>query len=204
MSSIVVTNTTFVNLPTELTKGTLNSTTYTASGTVVTLSDAAYASLSPTCFTSGALLFGGTDVGAGYEVMEPAKTLPATATGAIFNVVGGRVLVTQLFGQVAVAIGATASTLSIGYLPTGGSQQNIGGTALAAIASDTVGTTYYISATPAVLKAATGFYVPEPIQQWVLNPGAINITTSGTNATGTVGWTVVYKPLDAGAAITAA
>lgn len=201
MSSIVITNAPFVNLPVELTKSTLSSQTYISSGTAVVLSDAAYASLSPTCFTSGNLLFGGTDSGAGYEVPRATQVVPQTATLPIFNVVGGRVLVTSLWGQVTAAASATATTLAIGTLPTGGAQQTIG--TAGAITSAPIGATISIVAGAVATSATAAFWSNDPVD-FMINPGVINITTSANNTTAAVQWLLVYRPLDPNAAITAA
>lgn len=57
----------------------------------------------------------------GLPVTGGARTLPATATGHLFTVAGGRVLVTAVIGSVTTAIQAQACTLSIGNTPSGGS-----------------------------------------------------------------------------------
>ena len=57
----------------------------------------------------------------GALVTGGAKTLPASTTGHIFTVAGGRVIVTSLTGVVSTAIQAQATTLSVGNTPAGGS-----------------------------------------------------------------------------------
>src|SRR5579859_6798280 len=57
----------------------------------------------------------------GIKVSRAANTLPATTTGNIFTVSGGRILVLALVGQVTVAIQNQACSLSINAVATAGS-----------------------------------------------------------------------------------
>ncbi len=154
----------------------------------------------------------------GAVVTGGAKTLPASGSGDIFLVTGGRVIVTSLTGVVTTVIQTQACTISVGNKPTGGSSATT--TLCAASAS--------VSALPAgaslavpqakasalMLSAADGTLlwnttsgaqgVPVTSGGLVIVPaGSIQITTSATN-TGAIQWSVTYVPYDAGATVTAA
>jgi hypothetical protein len=126
----------------------------------------------------------------GLYVDRAAAALPATATQTIFNVANGGILLTSFVGRVGTALGATATTVTVGVTPSGGgSAQNAG-------LATTVGAALVVAAaagTPQLL-IADSLYIPA---------GAITITTSATD-TGTVRWTLSYIPYDTGATVQAA
>src|SRR4030095_40368 len=65
----------------------------------------------------------------GTKVTGGAKTLPASTTGAIFTVTGGRGLVTNLTGVVPTAIQAQACATKLVATPSGaGSVNDLSGT----------------------------------------------------------------------------
>jgi hypothetical protein len=145
----------------------------------------------------------------GFLVTGGAKTLPATATGHIFTVAGGRVLITSLTGIVTTAIQNQACTLSIGNTPTGGTA---GATTLAtavSIANAAIGVN--VSMPPlsalgvgqALIVGAAGIAVPMDVGGLAIVPaGTIDVATSATN-TGAITYSVTYVSYDAGATITA-
>ena len=152
----------------------------------------------------------------GALVTGAAKTLPASTTGHLFTVAGGRVLITSITGSVSTVVQAQACTVSIGNTPTGGSvavasiaaaSASISG--LAAGAS--LGVPVFSSGSPAALvftgasgvMAAADMGIQSESSGLCLVPaGTIDWTTSATN-TGAAIWTVGYVPYDAGATITA-
>ncbi|MGW2720848.1 hypothetical protein [Streptomyces sp. NPDC001492] len=141
----------------------------------------------------------------GILVSRATNTLPASATGNIFVVSGGRILVRGLVGEVTTAVQNQACTLAIGTAPTVGTGSTTAlGTASSIIAAP-IGT--HMTANPGgatavdlstqagtLISAAALFVVPV---------GNITITTSATN-TGSVKWDLVYVPLDNGAQVVAA
>lgn len=135
----------------------------------------------------------------GTKVERAAATLPATATQTIFNVTGGRVLLTTLTGESVVATGATANTIAVNLV---GSINGLTAGLVTAtdFTSKSVGTEFAFSALAAAATVGAAF---NQNNETVLTPGAIQITTSATN-TGTVKWTLMYIPLDDGATVTAA
>lgn len=140
----------------------------------------------------------------GINVSRATAALPASATGNIFVVSGGRILVVHLLGEVTTAVQNQACTLAIGTAPTVGTGSTTAvGTASSIIAAP-IGT--HFSANPGgatVTDLATQAGVLIPAAGFVVNIGNVTITTSATN-TGSVKWDLVYVPLDVGAQVVAA
>lgn len=136
----------------------------------------------------------------GITVQRVASTLPASTDLTIFNVAGGRVLLTTLVGEVTTVIQAQATATKIRHTSTVG-----------AITSDlcatvdltgaVVGTQFGITGS-AGTAAAIGSAVPQT-NEVVLTTGALKLNTAATS-TGAMRWTITYIPLDDGASITAA
>lgn len=147
----------------------------------------------------------------GILVARTTAALPATATGNIFTIAGGLVLVTSLIGKVTTVMGATATTVTMQYVPTAGTAgTTVLGTATA-VTSAEVGSLIYPNVGGAVVVKNAG--APYPVgpgisattgsTNFLLNPGAINLTTSATD-TGSVAWYLTYVPYDDGASVAAA
>lgn len=152
----------------------------------------------------------------GFLVTGGAKALPASGTGHIFTVAGGRVIITTLTGVVSTAIQNQACTLSAGNTPTGGSAATTSLCTATSIANAAVGTSI---ANPVTLTNAlivggasgvltgtgSGSALGVPISSGgiaIVPAGTIDVTTSATN-TGAITWSVTYLPYDVGATITA-
>lgn len=139
----------------------------------------------------------------GLAVARATATLPATATGNIFTVSGGRILVVALIGQVTTVVQNQACTLAIGTAPTVGTGSTTAlGTASSIIAAP-VGT--HVSANPGGATAVdlatqAGVAISS---RFLVDVGNITITTSATN-TGSVKWDLAYVPFDTGASVVAA
>lgn len=135
----------------------------------------------------------------GVKVERAAATLPATATGTIYTITGGRILLTTLVGESVTATGATATTITVNAV---GSVNGLT-TALATatdFTSKTAGTEFAFSTLGGAATVGGAF---NQNNETVITPGTIQIVTSATN-TGTVKWTLMYIPLDDGATVTAA
>lgn len=141
----------------------------------------------------------------GPAVTRAAALLPQTATAAIFNVLGGKILITSLTGSCAVLSPATTNTLKITGTPTVGTAADW--CAATSVASKEAGTLVslvspVVPATGLVVSnAGTPLSIPDP---FVTNAGTITLTTSGSAATGTWQWVITYVPIDNGASVTAA
>jgi hypothetical protein len=141
--------------------------------------------------------------GLGNQVVKAAQGLPATTTSTLFTV-SGTVLVEFMAGLVTTAIGATATTLSLGVTPTGGSAANTAISSALAITSKTVGNFFVpvfassVGGTPVIAPAITA--VPGSTTQFLVPAGVITWTTSATD-TGQMAWYLSYLPVDAGATV---
>lgn len=136
----------------------------------------------------------------GTKVDRAAGALPATTNAALFNVLGGRIILVGIVGQVTTAIQAQANTLSLTTLSTTGAIT----TPLTAgvdVTGAAVGNLYGIDgvrANAAVL--GSNVYTNNEV---VVQPGSIRWVTTATS-TGAMSWSVLYIPLDDGAYVTAA
>lgn len=140
----------------------------------------------------------------GTKVDRATATLPQTATGSIFTITGGRVLVTGLVGEVTTAIGATATTLAVTSTPTTGTAVTVA--SATAITSKEVGaliTLPLTAGTAVVVNNGGGAGQLPGHAPYVIPIGALGITTSA-NDTGSIKWSITYVPLDDNASVAAA
>lgn len=139
----------------------------------------------------------------GVKVDRATATLPQNATGSIFTVSGGRIVVTSLVGEVTTIVGATVTTLKVTSTPTTGSAVDL--TSATAITSLEVGGHMSLPLTlggALVVSNAGVAEIPGAIP--LLVPiGNIQITTSA-NDTGSVKWSITYIPYDDAALVVAA
>lgn len=135
-----------------------------------------------------------------YVVQRPAADLPQAATGALFTVSGGNVLLLGIVGTVTATLGtdtnassvdaggltlATYSTLSSGLLPG------------SVVGGQTPGANPNEHAYPI---GAGGSSASAPL---VLADGAAVSLTCAASVSGQLRWTAWYAPLDPGAFMTA-
>lgn len=139
---------------------------------------------------------------AGQKVERATSTLPASTDLTIFNVAGGRIMLTSIIGEVTTAVQAQATATKIRHTSTTGAVT----TDLCAtvdLASAVAGTQFGISGGSAT-AAVIGSTVPTPTPVGlVLAIGALKLNTAATS-TGAMRWTLTYVPLDDGASVTAA
>lgn len=138
----------------------------------------------------------------GIRVDRDTATLPQGTSGALFNIVGGRVAMTQILGEVTTVIGGNASNHSLQSNPTTGTTSPI--CAPLACASKEVGTLFSI--TGLVSDAMVGDDAGGVAMQTrpvALPVGTLELLTSGNN-TGSIKWSMWYVPIDDGAYVTAA
>jgi hypothetical protein len=138
----------------------------------------------------------------GNQVIKAAQALPQNTTATLATVTGGMVLITSMLGIVTVAVGATATNLSVGTVPTIGVASVTGIGAATPIASTPIGSwitpvqSAGISGQLAVgANAGTAVFLPTPM---VVSAGTITWTTSANN-TGQVKWYFTYVPVDTAA-----
>jgi hypothetical protein len=147
-------------------------------------------------------------IAAGILVTRTAALLPQTATGNIYTVTGGRIMVVALTGLVVVATPATVNTTAIGITPASGTAVNNSMAAAVSTASLEAGTMLSIGSTPGS-NLVVGTNAGKPVQTtghaaWAIQTGSITVTTTGSAATGTIQWDLIYIPLDNGAQVAAA
>lgn len=138
----------------------------------------------------------------GIKVDRDTATLPQGTSGALFNIVGGRVAMTQILGEVTTVIGGNASNHSLQSNPTTGTTSPI--CAVLASASKEAGTLFSI--TGLVSDAMVGDDAGGAAMQTrpvALPVGTLELLTSGNN-TGSIKWSMWYVPIDDGAYVTAA
>lgn len=151
----------------------------------------------------------------GFLVTGGAKTLPASGSGDIFSVNGGRVIITSLIGVVSTAIQAQATTLSVGNKPTGGVSATATLCATADLNNKPVGTSLAVPAAKAsalIVSAADGTVVFNGSggQGIAVSAGGLALVPAGTiqvttvvTSTGAITWSATWVPYDVGATLTA-
>jgi len=138
----------------------------------------------------------------GIPLFRAATTCPQTTAFAIFNIVGGRVLMTYIAGEIIILLGAVGN-FSFEENPTAGTTEVIA-TALAVgtyAAGDMIGITGLDNA--AAIPAATGGIPGMSCQGRVLRVGTLDWRQSASS-TGEVQWFLTYIPIDDGAYMTVA
>jgi len=134
-------------------------------------------------------------------VSRTAANLPATAQTAYFTVTG-RVLVTNIVGEVTTVIQAQACNIDLWSNPTVGADVAL--CAVADINADAVGTLYTITGTLAdAIVPTTSGAVKSQANAVIVTAGTIDLKTSATN-TGATKWTLHYIPLDASSTVVTA
>jgi hypothetical protein len=138
------------------------------------------------------------------QTSQPAVALPATTTGQLFRVKGGRVLVKALLGEVTTALGATVTTVKVTSKKLDSASVAVG-TAVdicstVAVTSLELGSLYFVEGdgTAGVVSNAGGAFIGTNSGWWIAPQGEIYITTSATN-TGAMKWDIFWQPLDSGA-----
>lgn len=135
----------------------------------------------------------------GIKVDKAAAALPATATGTLFTVTGGRVVITSIVGLVATSIQAQANAVKLVATPTTGTVNDlcatvdINGLAAGGLVSIT-------GLAGDVAVKSTGGGVSTLRNPLIVAAGTIGLNTAATN-TGTMSWSVTYFPLDDGATL---
>ena len=140
----------------------------------------------------------------GRKVDRATATLPQGTSAAIFNIAGGRVLVTTILGEVTVAIGGANATKLVGN-PTVATAGDTDLCATADIDTCDVGDLLAITGTPgdALLVAHKGAVQTMLVKGVVLQTGTLDLDCAGS-VTGSVKWTLFYVPIDDGAYVAAA
>jgi hypothetical protein len=139
---------------------------------------------------------------AGVRVEKAATTVPQNAATDIFTVSGGRVIITNLVGEVTTVIGGTTPALTLVHQSTVGGDITFG-TSLT-ITADEVGTLYAVDGVGNAIETGSSGVVESSAKPIVMAEGDIAMNVSAADATGAIAWTLTYIPLDDGASVTAA
>lgn len=138
----------------------------------------------------------------GFRTDKAAFTLPASTTGDLFTVSGGRVIILGVIGEVTVVVQTQACNAKLVSTPTTGTAVDM--CAVLDISADEVGCLYGITGVPADAlvgaNAGLGLMASRP---QVVPVGIIKLSTSATN-TGSTKWSLYWVPLDEGASVVAA
>jgi hypothetical protein len=136
----------------------------------------------------------------GAVVSRASDILPDGENYPLFNVIGGRVAITQIIGEVTTVIQTQANNTKLTATPTDGTAVDL--CAALNIAGDEVGTLYGITGTPANAMTGTGLIVKQAAQV-IVNTGTIDLDCAA-NSTGEIKWSIYYIPMDEGAYVEAA
>ncbi len=138
----------------------------------------------------------------GIPIFREATTLPQTAAFAIFNIVGGRVLMTSIVGEITIILGAVGN-MGLEENPTAGTTELI----CAVVAAGTYAEGDHMGITGiaanAMIPAATGGIPVMTTQGVVLRVGVLDWRCSASS-TGEMEWAAAYIPIDDGAYMTVA
>lgn len=142
-------------------------------------------------------------IGALGEVAERATALPAT--GSLFTISGGRVLMTLIVGELTVTCDANATASKLqGNPDTGTTRDLCTAVDIASYAKgDLIGITGVAANAllpPASAGSIEGMTVPVVLQEGTLD---LNVAAAG-QVDGRVKWTMRYQALDQGAQVVAA
>lgn len=142
------------------------------------------------------------------QIVERASAaLPQSVAGTLFNITGGKVLITGIYGEVTTVIQTQANASKLQFVSTTpGSTTDL--CATLDITAKAVGSLFSIVGVLATAMKVTtnNLVVPAdniPAPGIVLGPGAIKLNCAASN-TGAVKWTITYIPIDASGGISAA
>ena len=138
----------------------------------------------------------------GIPVFRPAETLPPSGTPRpMFTILGGRIVLTLILGEVTTIIQTQANATKLTFDPdAAGATQDL--CATLDITADAVGSIYRITGIPTVamldrLNFGEGMLIASPL---ILKPGKIILNCAATN-TGATKWDLWYWPYDPGASV---
>lgn len=138
----------------------------------------------------------------GDKVDRATAALPQTATGTLFTVTGGRIIVTSLVGTVTTVIQAQANAVKLVATPTTGTVNDLSTTVdiNALVVGGLLATTGL--AGDALVKS-TGGGISAQRNPIIVAIGAIGLNTAASS-TGSIAWSLTWMPYDLGAVVVAA
>ena len=146
------------------------------------------------------------DISMGMRV-DRATAAISNGTNTLFNVVGGRVLMTGLVGEITDAMAAGATTIRISPLTTDATavvtHLSSAGTDIASLTASILVTLPAAVASGMTVSTGTSAAVCRVMPSYIVKTGAINLTAGAANV-GKMKWTMWYVPVDDGAYVEAA
>jgi hypothetical protein len=138
----------------------------------------------------------------GISVARATAALPQTTQSALFTITGGRILLTNIVGEVTTVIQTQANNTKLVGNPTTGTDVDL--CAVLSITAKEVGTLFGITGlfSDALVGANAGAGVV-PRNPVVLPVGTLDLSCAASN-TGSVKWLITYIPLDTAASVAAA
>ena len=135
-------------------------------------------------------------------VERAAAILPASTQTAYFTVTG-RVLITQIVGEVTTDFDGTINSIKLIYNPTVGADVDI--CAALSVSLDAKGTISTIDGTVsnAMSENTSGAAEAQP-NPFIVAAGTIDLDATATDTTGATKWTIHYIPLDSGSTVVTA
>jgi len=132
-------------------------------------------------------------------VERTTAVLPASTNTAYFTV-SGRVLITEIIGEVTIIFDGTVNSIKLINTTDVGADVDMC-TALV-VTSDAVGTRYNITGDPtdALVETTSGCSIAQA-QAMIVPAGTIDLHTTATDTTGSTKWTIHYIPLDSGSTV---
>ena len=133
------------------------------------------------------------------RVSKATADLPQTDVATLFTISGGKVLVSDIIGEVTTIIEAGANNTKLLSNPTVGASVDL--CAVLDIAEDAVGTMYGITGTftDALTETTSGAGTSQtdPV---LVAPGTIELSCDASK-TGKIKWVLFYIPVDEGAKV---
>lgn len=138
-------------------------------------------------------------LGLGQRVERGTALLPMAASLNIFTIVGGKVLMTSLVGEITAAIGAVLNQSKLLTTPTLGSPRDICADldTQSYAEGDLLGITGIN--TDAMIPPATDGCIEGMTIPVILKAGVLTLECDGNTVVGKVKWTLHYIPIDDGA-----
>jgi len=137
------------------------------------------------------------------QTVERATEVIGIGTAPIFTVTGGRIVVTQILGEITIIMQNIVTTLRLQSDPTAGTTRDICADLDVDLyaAGDLLGITGVTA--DAMIPPLTGGVVEAQTMGVIVQEGTIDLV-AGANNTGSVKWTLKYIPLDDGASVAVA
>jgi hypothetical protein len=140
----------------------------------------------------------------GRKVDRATSNIAQTGDLTLFNVTGGRVIITSIVGTVSTIIQAQANAIKLKSVPTTGTAKDISGTL--DINAFEVGALVSLDGTAlsTALSGTNAGAALAPARAGILVPiGAIKMNAAASN-TGQMSWSITYVPYDDAATVAAA